>query len=222
MSDTAKSLNLALPTGVPAPGERVHVRRLHAGEADLVAAHLKRLDGETRRLRFGNAVNDAFLDRYAALALGADTLVKGLFVEGDLRGIAELRFLTGSHEEAEGAFSIEPGFQGRGHGERLFARLIVAARNRGVRRLFLTCLRENRRMQAIARKHGADLSFDAGDVMAEITRPYADADSLAREWAEESEAFVFALVQWRRRRMRLWAAPILRILEGISPRAASH
>ena len=128
-----------------------------------------------------------------------------------------MRFLTGSQQEAEGAFSIEPEFQGLGHGDRLFGRLIASARNRGVRRLFLTCLRENRRMQAIAARYGADLSFVAGEVTAEILRPYADAASLSRELADESEAFVFALIDGRRRGLSALTSPFRRIAAAITP-----
>ncbi|HEX2020591.1 MAG TPA: GNAT family N-acetyltransferase [Aurantimonas sp.] len=215
--------NLALPASVePAPAARngasiVSIRHLYREQSDLLLDHLKRLDGEARRLRFGNSVNDPFLERYAALALGDDALVKGLFVDGVLRGVAELRYLTGPRDEAEGAFSIEPAFQGHGFGDRLFGRLIAAARNRGVRRLFLTCLRENRRMQAIAAKHGADLSFVAGDVTAEIRRPHADAASIGREWADESEAFVFAMIDWRRSGLAALTRPLQRLAESFSP-----
>lgn len=200
----------------PSEPENVHIRRLHPGEADLILGHLLRLGPDARRLRFGNAVNASFLERYAAMALGNSALVKGLFIDNTLRGIAELRFLNEAQQEAEGAFSVEPEFQGRGHGDRLFGRLIASARNRGVRRLFLTCLRENRRMQAIAAKHGADLSFAAGDVTAEILRPYADAASLSRELADESKAFVFALIDWRKRGLAAFGAPLKRIASQIT------
>ncbi|MEF2553564.1 GNAT family N-acetyltransferase [Aurantimonas sp. A2-1-M11] len=215
----------SLPNEAPTPAALlgpVHVRRLHPGEEPLLLDHLKRLDPESRRLRFGNAVNDHFLERYAECALGDDTLVKGLFFCGELRGAAELRFLTGAHDEAEGAFSIERAYQGKGHGDRLFGRLVASARNRGVRRLFLTCLRENRRMQAIAARHGADLSFVAGDVTAEILRPYADARSLTREWVDETEAFAFAMIDWRRKRLRSLTAPLRRLAASLSPFPAPH
>ena len=216
---TNPALSAGIEPALPADNDApvVSIRHLRSDQSDLLLAHLKRLDGEARRLRFGNPVNDHFLERYAALALGPDALVKGLFVDGVLRGVAELRYLTGSHSEAEGAFSIEPAFQGHGFGDRLFGRLIAAARNRGVGRLFLTCLRENRRMQAIATKHGADLSFVAGDVTAEIRRPYADAASISQEWADENEAFVFAMLDWRRSGLAFLARPLQRLAESFSP-----
>ncbi|MEC5289729.1 GNAT family N-acetyltransferase [Aurantimonas sp. C2-6-R+9] len=221
-ANIADKRNDARPDLMGGAGSPVHVRRVRAHETDLFLSHLQRLPSETRRLRFGNAVNDTFLESYARLALGPDSLVKGLFADGELRGVAELRFLTGSHDEAEGAFSIEPEFQGHGHGDRLFGRLVAAARNRGVRRIFLTCLRENHRMQAIAAKHGADLSFIAGDVTAEILRPYADAKSLAREWADESEAYVFAMIEERGRRLRFFTEPLRRLAASFVPQHAPH
>lgn len=193
---------LATPTvtGTPArtrAAPSFAIRRLHPPETTLLAAHLRRLDAETRRLRFGNPVNDGFLERYSELALGDDAVVSGCFVKGTLRGVAELRFLDPRRRAAEGAFSIEPDFQGFGFGDALFSRTIALARNRGVGRLYLTCLKENGRMQRIAHRHGAELSFAEGDGLADIRRPYADAESIAEEG--RGDAFVVALLEWRQR-----------------------
>ncbi|WP_232845682.1 hypothetical protein [Aurantimonas marina] len=77
-------------------------------------------------------------------------------------------------------------------------------------------------MQAIAAKHGADLSFIAGDVTAEIVRPYADAKSLAREWADESEAYVFAMIEERGRHLRFFTEPLRRLVASFGPTSAAH
>jgi RimJ/RimL family protein N-acetyltransferase len=186
------------------------VRRLHPSDARGFCDHLKRLDGEARRLRFGNPVDDAFLEAYGERTLRSDARILGCFVRGRLCGAAELRFLTPDRREAEGAVSLDPDMRGLGLGDQLFGRLIALARRRGVRRLFLTCLRENKRMQRIARHHGADLAFSDGDVMVEIRRPFADAEAEAREWRDEGQTFVFGVLEWRsgwreriRRRWRL-------------------
>ena len=194
---SADDLAPAVPPSRRAAAPSFAIRRMHPPEHAVIADHLKRLDPETRRLRFGNPVNDAFLERYAALALGEDAVVSGCFIRGTMRGVAELRFLDDGRREAEGAFSLEPDFQGFGLGAALFGRTIALARNRGVRRLYLTCLSENRRMQRIARRHGAELSFVEGDVTADIRRPYADAGSLAEEG--RGDAFVVARLEWRQR-----------------------
>ena len=186
------------------------VRRLHKGDARGFCDHLKRLDGEARRLRFGNPVDDEFLDAYGERTLVSDACILGCFVKGRLCGAAELRFLTPDRHAAEGAVSLDPDMRGLGLGDQLFGRLIALARQRGVRRLFLTCLRENKRMQKIARHHGADLAFSDGDIMVEIRRPFAEGETEAREWREEGQTFVFGVLEWRsgfreriRRRWRL-------------------
>ena len=51
------------------------VRRLWPTERDLFREHLLRLDPETRHQRFGTAVNDAFLENYAATTFGVGGLV---------------------------------------------------------------------------------------------------------------------------------------------------
>lgn len=200
----------ALPPESRRPTPSFAVRRLHKGDAPGFCDHLKRLDGDARRLRFGNAVDDEFLDSYGERTLRSDARVLGCFVKGRLCGAAELRFLTPDRRTAEGAVSLDPDMRGLGLGDRLFGRLIDAARHRGVRRLFLTCLRENKRMQKIARRHGADLAFSDGDVMVEIRRPFAEAETLAREWRDEGQTFVYGVLEWRggwrerfRRRWRL-------------------
>ncbi|GGD42118.1 GNAT family N-acetyltransferase [Aureimonas glaciei] len=173
------------------------VRRLHKGDVLGFSDHLKRLDAEARRLRFGNPVDDAFLEAYSARTLASDACILGCFVKGRLCGAAELRFLTPDRHAAEGAVSLDPDMRGLGLGGQLFGRLIALARRRGVRRLFLTCLRENRRMQKIARHHGADLAFSDGDIMVEIRRPFAEAETAAREWRDEGQTYVFGVLEWR-------------------------
>lgn len=147
-------------------------------------AHLLRLDPASRRLRFGGAAGDDRLADYADGAIDGETLVKGLVIDGVLRGVAELRFLDGARA-AEAAFSVERDWQGLGHGARLFASLLDAARNRGVCRLVLHVSRENAAMRRIVRSHGAALAFESSELVAEIRSPAADAGSLARERAED-------------------------------------
>ena len=53
------------------------IRRLWPLDFSAFLRHLKRLDGETRRSRFGSPVNDDFLETYAATANRLGTLVYG-------------------------------------------------------------------------------------------------------------------------------------------------
>jgi len=168
------------------------IRKLWPGETESFREHLLRLDSESRANRFGTPVTDYFIEQYSARALGTDSVVHGYFVDGILRGCGELRgFQTLA---AEAAFSIEKPFQNNGVGSALMGRTILAARNRGVKKLFMNCLSHNHPMQAIARKYRADLKFEAGDVVAEITNARPDPLSLFREFVADGLGFSRAML----------------------------
>jgi GNAT superfamily N-acetyltransferase len=137
--------------------------KISLGEAPLYCAHLLRLDPASRRNRFGGTVSDDYIRGYTQPSNLAGAVLHGFFVDGVLRGIAELRLLPG--DEAETALSIEKGWQGRGVGTALLGRTLIAARTRGTKLLHLTCLPENRRMWQLARKFRADLTFGYGGVV---------------------------------------------------------
>ncbi|MFG1359795.1 GNAT family N-acetyltransferase [Xanthobacter pseudotagetidis] len=175
------------------------IRKLWAGEAEIFRDHLLRLDVESRRFRFGSAVSDEFVTRYASRAFRSGAIVHGCFVDGVLRAAAELYpmgdVLPG---EAEAAFSVEPDYQNHGLGTLLLERVILTARNRGIRTLCLNCLAQNRRMQQIARKFDADLSFDSDEVVASLAAPFPTALSLAREVAADAQGVAGAVLQAQR------------------------
>jgi RimJ/RimL family protein N-acetyltransferase len=141
------------------------VRRLWPTERDLFREHLLRLDPETRHQRFGTAVNDAFLENYAATTFGVGGLVYAYLEDGVVRGAAELRGLDEILvETGEAAFSVERGWRRRGIGAELFGRLVTASRNRGIRTLYMTCLPENAAMRRLAAKFEAALVGGHADV----------------------------------------------------------
>jgi GNAT superfamily N-acetyltransferase len=115
------------------------VRKLWVGETELYRRHLLRLDAESRRNRFGGAVSDEFIRRYSEPSALNGAVIYGFFVEGVLRGAAELRLLA-RVGEGEAAISIERAWQSRGVGSTLLERVLLAARNRQIKRLHMTCL----------------------------------------------------------------------------------
>jgi GNAT superfamily N-acetyltransferase len=180
------------------------IRKLWIGETDRFREHLLRLDPASRANRFGTPVTDYFIEKYAAKALGADSIVHGFFVDGTLRGCAELRVAADhfSNNEAEAAFSIEQPWQHAGIGSALMGRTILTARNRSIRKLYMNCLSHNHPMQAIARKYEADLRFEANDVVAEITNPRPDPLSLFREFMADGYSFATALLDAQSRMLK--------------------
>jgi GNAT superfamily N-acetyltransferase len=158
------------------------VRKLWVGETGLYRDHLLRLDRDSRHTRFSGTVSDEVIAHHAAGAGTIGTIVHGFFVDGMLRGAGELRRVGSAFSgEGEAAFSIEKPWQSHGVGTVLLERTLLSARNRGIRQLRMHCLADNRRMQQLARKFDAGLSFDFGSVIGEVDPPRSTPLSLLRE-----------------------------------------
>ena len=176
------------------------IRKLWVGETDAYRDHLLRLDHESRHRRFSGTVSDEFIARHAATAGDIGVVVHGFFVDGVLRGAAELRPNSAAFaHEAEAAFSIEQPWQSHGVGTELLERTLLSARNRGIKALHMQCLADNQRMQQLARKFEAELKFDFGSVIGEVDPPHSTPLSLMREAAVDSHNIVTTILdaQWK-------------------------
>jgi GNAT superfamily N-acetyltransferase len=176
------------------PSEGI-VRKLWLGEADAYRDHLLRLDPESRHRRFSGAVGDDFIAQHARSIGGFGVVVYGFFVDGTLRGAAELRPLAPFAREAEAAFSVEQPWQSHGVGTVLLEHILLTARNRGITALQMQCLADNRRMQQLARKFAAELRFDFGSVVGEVDPPRFTPLSLLREWTADAWGMVNAMIE---------------------------
>jgi ribosomal protein S18 acetylase RimI-like enzyme len=106
------------------------IRRLWAGERDLVRDHLLRLDPEDRQLRFGGHASNAHVAGYCEGLDWSRGLVLGYVVAGQVRGLGELKLIENvPARAAELPASVERPFQNRGIGTALLTRLVTAARN---------------------------------------------------------------------------------------------
>ena len=149
------------------------VRELAAGELGRFEYHLLRLDPRCRRLRFSSPVPDAYIRAYVSGFNSANAMILGCFINGWLRGAAELRSQQpGWGAEAEIAFSVERAWQGRGIGTALMASIMEAARARGIERLSLSFASVNHSMSAIARRVAANVDYFAdGECIANVNLP---------------------------------------------------
>lgn len=174
------SPNLSEP---PAPigRGRLAIRRLKRRDAAAFERHLLALDPECRRLRFGHAVNDAFVRAYAERAQQSGAEIIGAFVDGELRGAGELHPGASRHHPAEVAFSVEQGYRRCGIGRRLLKQLIVRAQNEGIGRLVMVCLAENLAMQRLARPFGHLIQTAPTEVEAVILTTGPTPFSMLRE-----------------------------------------
>jgi GNAT superfamily N-acetyltransferase len=179
------------------------VRKLWIGETGKFREHVLRLDPESRRNRFAGGVSDDFIRDYVDLATGLDSTVHGFFVGGKMRGAAELRpFGVDLPRQAEAAISVEKPWQSHGVGSALLRRTLLAARNRGYRLLHMACLAENQRMQQLARKFDAELSFDFGGVVGEVESSRPTPLSVMRELMSDSHGFATAMLDLQSRMLR--------------------
>ena len=81
-------------------------------------------------------------------------------------------------------------------------RTLLAARNRTIKTLHMACLANNRRMQDLARKFEAELSFDFGSVVGEVVAPRPTPLSVMREIVADGHGFATAMLDVQSRMMR--------------------
>jgi GNAT superfamily N-acetyltransferase len=177
------------------------IRRLWSTDKTEFRDHLLRLDPESRRSRFAMGVDDSFIERYAEASFRLDGVVYAYFEAGKIRALAELRPL-GEHDvaEMEAAFSVEPEWRRKGIAAALFRRIIDAARRRGKRRLYTTCLATNEAMKALALKFDGELTLEGSDVMAIVeTPPKASLAGALGGAIDDAAAFAIAVLDIERR-----------------------
>jgi GNAT superfamily N-acetyltransferase len=184
--------------------ETAVIRKLWIGETTGYRGHLLRLDQQSRRNRFGGAVSDEAIAKYVDDSFGLDAVVHGCFIDGVLRGGAELRPLgLRRPRRAEAALSVERPWQGHGIGSALLQRTLLAACNRGYRLLHFACLADNKRMQQLARKFDAELSFDFGSVVGKVAASRPTPLSLLRELLTDGHSIAAAMLELQSRLLRV-------------------
>jgi GNAT superfamily N-acetyltransferase len=180
-----------------------NIRKLWPTETDKFRDHLLRLDKSNRRMRFAHGVSDAFIEDYAGRMAETGGLVYAYFDGEEVRAAAELKKLGDSWgHEAEAAFSVEKPLQEQGIGTELMGKVIRAARNRGVQHLCVSCLAENGKMRAIARKYEAELRFEYGEVIGEIVPDGANYFSLLAEAVDDRLGYMMAVLDLQRRAVK--------------------
>ncbi len=172
-----------------------NIRKLWPTETNKFRDHLLRLDKGSRRLRFAHGVSDAYIEDYAGRMSEMNGIVFGYFDGEDVRAAAELKKLGDEWgREAEAAFSVEQPLQEHGIGTELMGRVIRAASNRGVQHLLMSCLAENGKMRAIARKYEAELRFEYGEVIGEIIPQGPNYFSLLAEAMDDRFGYMMAVL----------------------------
>jgi GNAT superfamily N-acetyltransferase len=167
--DTIPGLDPIAPSATSHVHWQHAVREIAPCELGRFEFHLLRLDARCRRLRFSSPVPDDYIRAYVRGISVTTSVTLGCFINGWLRGAAELRSPDANWgTEAEIAFSVERAWQGRGIGTALMASVIEAAKIRGIERLQLSFSSVNHRMGAIARKVAVSIDMADDECVANV------------------------------------------------------
>jgi GNAT superfamily N-acetyltransferase len=138
------------------------IRILVSDPHGAIVRHLTSLSVEDRFQRFGAALDDAALARYAAaLDFGRDRLFCVFDENERLAGLVHVR-LDWRRETAWAGVSVSPGSRCQGYGYALLCVAVLDARRAGRTRLALPGLAENRIMLHLARKAGLSVIDEFG------------------------------------------------------------
>ena len=164
----------------------VTFRKLGRQDTARYAAHLRRLGAADRRARFMGELGARAIGRHIARLDWDRAVLLGCFVDGVLRGSAELH--PGPDGVGEAAFAVEARFQGHGLGTELVRRLLVIARNRAMQEVFLICLAGNARIRRIVTRLAGSVSVDGSEATAAIELLPANPATHAAELLDDGEA----------------------------------
>lgn len=158
-----------MPSANFPPPDGIALRILGRADVPELIRHLTELDREARHDRFNGHVDPELIEAYVRRSIKPGVLV--IAVEHDARvvGMAELHPLGDGI--AETAFSVSGDFRQKGLGSALFALILEAAVGRGLRELTITTHPGNDAMRRLARRFGAELSFDHGESHGRIRLP---------------------------------------------------
>ncbi|MGB3243559.1 MAG: GNAT family N-acetyltransferase [Sulfitobacter sp.] len=143
-------------------------------------------------------MSDSGLNTYAKNIFRDHSIVCGASVDGELRGLVELRrdFHDWSSSR-EVAFSVEPEWQNLGIGDALFERMYAIAQNRSIRTLQIMCQKDNNRMKHLAIKHHAELRYGEDAVEAVLHPHWPTPVSMAKEIIGETNGHANILFRLR-------------------------
>ena len=156
-------------------GTEVVLRLVIPADRLLLKRGMDRFSPESRYHRFLGAKHDLTDDELGYLTEldGVDHFALGAVAgdaEGQPQGVGVARFVRFGDEadSAEPTVAVVDAFQGRGLGTLLFARLMDAARERGIRRFHGCMLTHNKVMRALLHRASPTVRWAGGGYVSEF------------------------------------------------------
>lgn len=148
---------------------------LNENALNLIANHLKRLDYEDRRSRFGMNMPDEAIDKYVS-SLDHMSNVAFVAFNDTLEVVAFVHIAISSNNVAEIGISVDKEFREQKLGSAIWKRAVSWCRMHGIKQLFTHCLMTNTPMIKLARKENMILESSCGetDAYLELAEPTFD------------------------------------------------
>lgn len=156
------------------------VRQVLPSEYSKYCDHLKRLDQESKILRFGAPVNDSLIDRLCQ-GIEQDWQNHVLFCieDNDLDFVAMGHIALGDRMEL--AFSTLKEYQGQGRGGAVMQRCIQYCRAHNILSGHMMCLSRNSVIRHLCSKHGIIMHNESGETTADIELTEPDVNTYIQE-----------------------------------------
>ncbi len=145
---------------------------------------LKGLNAEDRRLYFGIAVSDDYIDDLLERIESAPIQHTFLVSYNCTGWLGVLHIALVDNQSIEFGVSVFEEYRNLGVASDLLKEGIVWARNRDYQRLYLHCVRWNHAMAHLADKHGLTMSHEGNDTDASVELAPASWYSLQQETAD--------------------------------------
>ena len=142
-------------------------RKLNILDKQKLLTHLKSLQGEDRRLRFGAVVTDEYIEKYVNSSINdVDSKWFGIdHIDGYLVAACHASIID---DLAELGCSVNKEYRGHGFAQLMFDRAVTWLRSKNIRDVCMHCLSENAVMKHIARKNDMTVVTEYGETDANV------------------------------------------------------
>jgi acetyltransferase len=172
------------------------VRRVLAHEYPKYRKHLKKLDPESKTLRFANPLTDEVIDKLCD-DWEADHEHNILFcIENDDLDFIAVAHIAITEDNMELAFSVLKGYQGQGMGNLLMKRVIQWCRTHGFLKGCMVCLSHNSVIKHLCTKYGIHMTSEYGETLADIE---FDHPNMTTYWTEATDSNLAVMDYWGKR-----------------------
>jgi RimJ/RimL family protein N-acetyltransferase len=162
----------------------IGTRFLHPDDYYLFGPWLKRLSATDKKMYFGMAVSDEYIEVLTKKIVDNPEQHYFLISYNCSGWLGVLHVAQVDQHTIEFGVSIDEKYRNLGLGSDLLREGIVWARNRGYERLYLHCVSWNRAMAHLANKHDLDMTHESGDLDVSAKLAPASWYSLHQEGAD--------------------------------------